>query len=64
MAEVEFRDETREIPDYMADLMAGIETWKITYDEAVVLMNRRLEQRQLTQAHDEILRSHFSGVPR
>ena len=59
MAEVEFRTGKREVPDYMADLMAGIETHRLTYDEAVEAMNRKMTGDYLGRAMDRIIDQHF-----
>lgn len=64
MAELEFRDEKREVPDYIADMMSGIETFKMTYKEALAEANRRMEARVIDRAVDGLRKSHFSGVPR
>lgn len=63
MAEVEFRDGFREIPDYLADMMAGLETHTMTMDEAIAEANRKLERDQVAAAQNELLKAHFS-VPR
>lgn len=60
MAQVEFRTGKREIPDYMAELMAGLGTHKMTYDQAVAAMNRRLEANHITRAGDRIIGDHFA----
>jgi len=60
VAEVEFRTGKREIPDYMADLMAGIPTHKMTYDQAVAAMNRKLETGHIDRAVDDIRAEHLA----
>lgn len=65
MAEVEFRDAVREVPDHLADLMAGLDTYRMTYDEAVKEVNRLLQRRPVDTVFDDIIKSHFSeGVTR
>jgi hypothetical protein len=59
MAEVEFRDGIREIPDYMADMMSGIETFKMTYEEAIKAANAAVERRFIDNAVTSRLREHF-----
>lgn len=61
MAEVEFRDAVREVPDHLADLMAGIDTYRMTYDEAVIEVNRLLQRRPVDAAFDDIVKQHFLG---
>jgi len=64
VAEVEFRTGKREIPDYQAELMAGIQTHKMTYERALQEMNRRLEANHVERAFDRIRDEHFSRNPR
>lgn len=40
--ELEFRDGKRLVPTYLADLMAGIETFRYSFEEAREMANRRL----------------------
>jgi len=61
MAEVEFRDAVREVPDHLADLMAGLDTYRMTYDEAVKEVNRLLQRRPVEKAFDDVIKAHFSG---
>jgi hypothetical protein len=64
MAEVEFRTGKRVIPDYMAELMAGIQTHKMTYDQAVAAMNKKLESNVIDRASDQIINEHFARATR
>lgn len=57
--EVEFRDGTRDIPSYMADLMAGLETYMLTYDQAVRIINRKLAADHANTAMNKVIREHF-----
>lgn len=59
MAEIEFRTGKREVPDYMADLMAGLQTHRMTYDEAVQAMNRKMLTDQIDRSIDRIVQQHF-----
>lgn len=61
MAKVEFRTGAREIPDYLADLMASMDTTTMTYDEAVAAVNRLLERRVIDNATDALEKAHFAG---
>jgi hypothetical protein len=63
VAEVVFRDGPREIPDHLADLMAGLETFRMTFDEAVNAANRRLVSDRLERARRELIRDHFKEHP-
>lgn len=60
MAEVEFRTGKRDVPDYLADLMVGIKTHKMTYDEAIVAMNRKMIGDYVGRAVDRRIDQHFS----
>lgn len=60
MAEVEFRTGKQEIPDHLADLMAGLETQRMTYEEAVDAANRKLVDTHVDKAVDRILKAHFT----
>lgn len=59
MGEVKFRGGKRVVPDYMEQLMAGIPTHKMTYDEAVVAMNAKMERGVIDQSFDKIVARHF-----
>lgn len=58
MAIVEFRDGPQDIPDYMKDLMSGIKTETLTYDQAVKAMNSGLERTVVDRAADAVVRQH------
>jgi len=60
MAEVEFRDGFKEIPDYLADLMTSIDTQTMTVQEAIAAVNMKLERDQFSKVHNELVKSHFS----
>jgi hypothetical protein len=60
MAEVEFRTGPREIPDHLADMMQGIETQRMTYEEAVDAANRKLTQTHVDKTVDRIIKAHFT----
>jgi hypothetical protein len=59
MAIVEFRTGKIEIPDYMADLMVGIPTHKLTYRQAVDAMNAKMLGDHVNRQHDRIIDNHF-----
>jgi hypothetical protein len=60
MATVEFRTGKIEIPDYMADLMYGIPTHKLTYKQAVAAMNRKMLGDHVNRQYDRIVDDHFN----
>jgi len=61
LREVEFRDGKRWIPAYLADLMGGLKTHTLTYDEAVAKANTKIGQDHINTAYDQIVGQHFRG---
>jgi hypothetical protein len=59
--ELEFRDGPRQVPEYLAALMKGIETYRLTYDQAVDQANKRMQSEYLNRQQDAVLKSHFKG---
>jgi len=59
MVEMEFRDGKRHIPVYLASLMSGIETYRLSYEEAIQAGNRQAESLFLNAQQDKILAAHF-----
>jgi hypothetical protein len=57
--EMEFRDGKRLVPDYLAVLMSGIDTVRMTYEEATQAGNRQAEEIFLNAQQDRILAAHF-----
>jgi hypothetical protein len=57
--EVEFRDGRRPVPPHVAELLAGIETFRMTYEQSIAAANRRMESRVVDNAMSSILRTHF-----
>ena len=57
--ELEFRDGKRVVPDYIAALLAGIETFRLTYEEAIAEANKRAEADFINAQQDRILAAHF-----
>lgn len=62
--ELEFRDGMRSVPDYLAAMMAGIPTHRMTYEEAIDLANRQLASDHLNAKQDEFIAAHFRQGPR
>jgi hypothetical protein len=59
MAELEFRDGKRVVPDYMDQLMADLPLHKYTYEQAVDAMNRKLERNVIDTAVDRVIDQHL-----
>lgn len=57
--EYEFRDGKRLVPAYISNLLAGIETHRLTYEEAIETANRKIESDFLNAQQDRILAAHF-----
>lgn len=62
MQEVEFRTGIRLVPDHLASIMGELETWKLTYEEAVAQANRRLLSSHITKEGDKIVADHLKAV--
>lgn len=60
MAEVEFRTGKMEIADYLADLMRGIPTHKMTFDQAVEAMNAKMVGDYVGRSVDRMVDRHFA----
>jgi hypothetical protein len=54
-----FRDGPREVPDHVGELMRGVETIQLTYDQAVAAANHSLANRHLKAEQDRLLTDHF-----
>ena len=57
--ELEFRDGKRTVPAYIASLLTGIETYRLTYDEAIAAANKKLESDFINAQQDKVLAAHF-----
>ena len=62
MAEVEFRDGRREIPDHLADLMNDLDTHTLTYEQAVEKANWRLTRDHIDRQFNGIVQSHLRNT--
>lgn len=60
--EMVFRDEKRQVPDYLAVMMAGIETHRLTYEQAIDAANRKAEADYLNAQRDLVLAAHFKEL--
>jgi hypothetical protein len=56
---IEFRDGERDIPAYLARLMSGLETFSMTYDDAVKIVNGKIASDHANRAMNRIVREHF-----
>lgn len=62
MADVEFRDGTRGVADYIASMLRGIETHRYTFKEAMGIANRRMESDYLEKQRSQIIKEHFRNL--
>jgi hypothetical protein len=62
--EIQFRDGKRVVPEYLADMMAQLDTARYSYEEAVSLVNNSLSRDHANKAMDQIVANHFRGGPR
>jgi hypothetical protein len=60
MTEVEFRNGPRLVPDHVAAMMNGLETYKMTYEEAMKLANGSLLRTRLNNAQSAAVKQHFT----
>ena len=59
MPEIEFRDGFRVVPHHVAAILAGFETWKFTYEEAIKLANSGMLRNALGQIQRKTIDGHF-----
>lgn len=59
MVEIEFRDGKRLVFGYLASMMDGLETHRMTYEVAVQAANRRVQSDFLNAKQDDVLAAHF-----
>lgn len=59
MVEIEFRDGKRLVFGYLASMMTGIDTHRMTYQAAVDAANRKQEADFLNAQQDNVLAAHF-----
>ncbi len=59
MAEVEFRDGVRTVPDHVRDMMVGLDTHKFTYEEATRLAEKKIVRDKLNGMQQDIIMRHF-----
>jgi hypothetical protein len=61
MAQVQFRDGPRDLPEHLADLMVGLDTYRLTYDEAIKKMNDRLMSDYLNKTLQKVISEDLFG---
>lgn len=59
MSSVVFRDGSRDVPEYMADMLKSVEVYKLTYKEAMAEVNRRMETEVIRREMNRSITDHF-----
>lgn len=59
MADLEFRDGKRTVPDHVVSMMAGLDTHKFTYEEATRLAEKKIVRDRLNEIQGNIITRHF-----
>lgn len=57
--ELEFRDGTRFVPEYLAHMLSGIDTHRYTYEQAVQMANQRNVGDVLFKKQQSMIDRHF-----
>jgi len=57
--EIEFRDGKKVVPGYIVDFLRGIECHRLTFDEAMLAANKKVESDFLNAQQDRVLAAHF-----
>ena len=63
MIEVEFRDGKRLVPEHLGAMMEGIETYRMTFREAVAAAEKKLLGDRVYKAQQALIRDHFRETP-
>lgn len=61
-SEIEFRDGTRMVPDYLAVMMHGLKTHTMTYEQAIEAANKKAESDILNAKQDDVIAAHFKEL--
>jgi hypothetical protein len=56
---VEFRDGPRNVPEHVMAMLSGLDTHRMTYQQAIEAANRRMVGDQLQSAQDSMIQQHF-----
>lgn len=62
--QIEFRDGPREVLDHLAVHMKNMETFRMTYPEAVDAVNKKLQSDFISAAGDRVVTDHFARMRR
>lgn len=56
---LEFRDGKRSVAPHVYDLLANVETYRLTYEEAMNVANKGLFSTHVEKKHAEFVSRHF-----
>ncbi len=59
MKRMEFRDGEKDVPDHVAALLLGVDTFQYTHDQAVRLSEQQLLKNRLNEAQKRLVDSHL-----
>jgi hypothetical protein len=62
MTQLEFRDGKREVPEHLALPMQRIETFRMTYEEALREVDRRRMADYINGYADRVVTSHMARI--
>jgi len=62
MAIVEFRTGEQDIPEHLAEMMRGIETFKLTVEEAIDAANKKMLSDHIRRQYDAVISDHFKRL--
>ena len=54
-----FRDGKRVVPEHVSAILGGMETDHLTYEEAMLIANKKLEADLLNERQADIIAAHF-----
>lgn len=62
MPQVIFRDGVRDVPDHVEQLLRGIDTYKLNFDDAIAAANRKLMNDYLGKTVNKMVSEHFRNT--
>lgn len=60
--ELEFRDGKRVVPEYLVAILSGLETFRMTYDEAIAEANKVMERNHIAAAMSNVRTEHLRNL--
>ena len=60
--ELEFRDGRRVVPNYLVAILSVLETFRMTYDEAIDEANRMMERDYISNALSKVRTDHLRDL--